>query len=274
MTKIIIRKKLFAEIFLTTGLIMTIVSVSLFTRYPRLIFLFFGGLFFMFVGNRFYQNVKRTIREDIVPGIIKEKLGKSIYSPNEGFNQNVVYDSHLLKEHDRFYSEDLVSGEVFGNKFQMSEIYILNVKRDIKKFSSELLFSGLFIEVNMESRLPSSIYLTPKDSRMYDYLDVNDKHTPKNQMIDENFDVFTKDASGLDILFTERICDAIMRTKMVFPELFIAVKKHATYIAINSRKDTLDVHLFKRLNRNFITSFTRELEEIKQLVSALDRKRH
>lgn len=274
MTKIIIRKKLLAEIFLSIGFIATVVSVILFTRYPQLIFLFFGGLFLMFVGNNFYKNVKKTIREDIVPTIIKDKLGKSIYNPNEGFNQNVVYNSHLLKEHDRFYSEDLVSGEVFGNKFQMSEVYILNAKRDLKKFSSELLFSGLFIEVNMESRLPSSIYLTPKDSHMYDYLGVNHKHNTTNQTINENFDIFTKEASGLDTLFNDRVCDAIMRTKMVFPELYIAVKKHATYIAINSRKDPLDVHFFRRLNRNFINAFTRELEEIKQLVNALDRKRH
>ncbi len=54
-----------------------------------------------------------------------------------------------------------------------------------------------------------------------------------------------------------------------YKKLFVAVKKHATYIAIDSRKELFTIRMFRPLNKQFLDDLTNEIEAIKTIIHSL-----
>ena len=269
MIKQIVKKKYLAEILVLVGILITIGSAVMFYFEPYFYFGFLSGLLITIIGKSIYNSVRRNIKEDIVPQLYREHLGSSLYRPSEGFSQSEVYNSHLLKTHERFISEDLISGELYNRKYKMSEIFLYDTLANSKKTISSIVFSGLFIQVNLESRLPDSVYVIPKGSEQFDYLPLKNKRVTSNDLIDSTFDVYSRDKSGVEKLFKTPFSEALIQVNEKYKKLFVAVKKHATYIAIDSRKELFTIRMFRPLNKQFLDDLTNEIEAIKTIIHSL-----
>lgn len=270
MIKQLVRKKYIAEALVLIGVITTIISAILFYYEPYFYIGFVLGLLIAVIGKSMYNSVKRSIDEEIVPTLYREYLGSSVYRPNDGFSQGEVYNSHLLKMHERFISEDLVSGEIYNRKYKMSEIFLYDTLPNSKKPTSSVVFSGLFIQVNIESRLPDSVYVIPKGNDQFDYLPQKNLRKTVIEAIDTNFDVYSRDKSGVDKLFKTPFAESLIAVNKDYKKLFIAVKKHATYIAIDSRKEVFTIRMFRPLNKKFLEELKHEIETIKTLINSLN----
>ena len=265
----IAKKKYLAEILVLVGILITISSAVMFYFEPYFYFGFLSGLVISIIGKSIYNSVRRNIKEDIVPQLYREHLGSNLYRQSEGFSQSEVYSSHLLKMHERFISEDLISGEIFNRKYKMSEIFLYDTLPNSKKPISSIVFSGLFIQVNLESRLPDSVYVIPKESEQFDYLPLKNKRATSNALIDQTFDVYSRDKNGVNKLFETPFSESLTEVNKRYKKLFVAVKKHATYIAIDSRKEVFTIRMFRPLNKQFLDDLTNEIEAIKTIICSL-----
>ena len=262
-----------AEILLILGLLSTVTFTILFIKEPLFYFGIIGGLILVVFGNGIFKKVKETITEDLVPEVYEANLGTTyIHRPLEGFNSGNVYLTNLFTPQDRFFSYDLVSGEIYGFKYKLSEIEFLDTKKELKNFIlSDVLFKGLFIEVNTESRIKESIYIVPKKTTLYDYLGEEHLITFDGKL-KEYFNVFSKNKKETKNLIESDFGKTLEEIVKTFPEMYIAIKKHAIYIGINSRKNPLSVRMFMRLDLSYLDILDKELSAIKEIVYSLYKK--
>ncbi|MFA5720151.1 MAG: DUF3137 domain-containing protein [Acholeplasmataceae bacterium] len=265
------KQKIIAEILIALGFISVIVFSILFIKQPLFYIGIIVGLLMMVVGRTMFNKLKDTINEKLIPEVYKAKLGKSIHRPLEGFNSGDIYQTNLFLHQDRFFSNDLVSGEVFGFKYKMSEVQFLDAKRDFKKFSSDVLFQGLFIEINVESKIKGSVYIVPKATKLHKYLD-KDNQISLSEPLASEFDVYSKNKKEATQLLNSEFGTLLQSVDDLFPNIYIAVKKHAIYIGIDSRKKPLDVKLFRRLDMSYLDVLSNEIITIKEIVYTLYKK--
>lgn len=265
------KQKLISEILIALGFISVLTCSLLFIKQPLFYIGIIVGLLLMVIGKTIFNKLRDTINERLIPEVYKTKLGKSIHRPLEGFNAGDIYQTNLFLHQDRFFSNDLVSGEVFGFKYKMSEIQFLDAKRDFKKFSSDVLFQGLFVEINVESKIKGSVYIVPKATKLHKYLEKDNQIIIQEPLAHE-FDVYSKNKKEATELMNSEFATLLQKVDALFPNIFIAVKKHAIYIGIDSRKKPLDVKLFRRLDMSYLDVLSEEIITIKEIVYTLYKK--
>lgn len=266
------KQKLIAEILLVIGMISVITFIILFIKEPLFYFGIIAGLIFIAFGNGIFKKLRETIDEDLVPEVYEANLGKYIHRPLEGFNSGDIYATNLFTPQDRFFSHDLVSGEVYGFKYKFSEVEFLDAKRELKDFIlSDVLFQGLFAEINVESKIKGSVYIVPKKTTIHKYLE-KEFLIAFNGELNKHFDVFSKNKKeAKDLMETDfgKTLEEIIKT---FPNIYIAVKKHAVYIGIDSRKNPLSVKMFRPLDMSYLNVLNKELSVVKEIVYSLYKK--
>lgn len=271
MAKKLKRKKKFAEVLIILGVISVIIFTILFIKIPLFYFGILGGLLLIYLGNRIFKEIKRTIDQKLIPEVYKKTLGTNYYRKEEGFNSGAVYSTNLFSPQERFLSDNLSSGEVFGFKYKLSEIHLLSLKREFTKSVSETLFKGTYAEVNVESRIVGSVYIVPKNTKIHHYLG-KEHQVIIGSDLDKAFDVYAKNKKEVKKLFKEDFEESLQKILKVFPTVFLAVKKHALYMAVDSRKVELDAKLFKKLNLSYLDTLTDEIVSIKEIVHVLYKK--
>lgn len=264
------RQKLIAEIMIVVGFISAVVFTILFITQPLYYIGILGGLLLLTIGNSIFNKLRKTINERLIPEVYKAKLGKSIHRPLEGFNANDVYATNLLLPQDIFVSNDLVSGEVFGFKYKLSEIQLTEARKDFKKLNNELLFQGLFVEINVESKIKGSVYIVPKETKLHNYLGKDYQLTLKENL--NHYNAYSKNKKEALKLIETECAELLEKIATTFPNTYIAVKKHAIYVGIDSRKKPLMVKLFKRLDMSYLDILSSEIITVKELVYTLYKK--
>lgn len=271
MVKKLKKQKLIAEIMKVVGYVSVVLFSILFIEDAYFYIGIIIGLLFILIGRAIFRRLRETINERLMPEIYKTKLGKSIHRPLEGFNNVEVYATNLFVPQDRYISNDLVSGEVFGFKYKLSEVHLLDAKKDFKKLTSNTLFQGSFVEVNVESQIKGSVYIVPKDTELFHYLgkehEVGLKEPLSNQL-----KVLSKNKKEAQKLLDEEFISLLEKITTTFPNTYIAVKKHAIYIAIDSRKKPLIVKLFRRLDLSYLDVLSHEIITMKEIVYTLYKK--
>ncbi len=272
MRKKLKKQKLIAEILLVIGAIAVVTFTILFIKQPLFYFGIIVGLILIVFGNGIFKKLRETIDEDLIPDVYEANLGKYIHRPLEGFNSGDIYATNLFTPQDRFFSHDLVSGEVYGFKYKLSEVEFLDAKRELKNFIlSDVLFQGLFAEINVESKIKGSVYIVPKETTLHRYLE-KEYLISFDGELNQHFDVFSKTKKEAKNLMETEFGETLKEIIKTFPNIYIAVKKHAIYIGIDSRKNPLNVKMFRPLDMSYLDVLTEELNVIKEIVYSLYKK--
>lgn len=266
------KQKLIAEILLVLGIVSTVTFTVLFIKEPLFYFGIIVGLILIVFGNGIFKKLRETIDEDLVLDVYEANLGKYIHRPLEGFNSGDIYATNLFAPQDRFFSHDLVSGEIYGFKYKLSEVEFLDAKRELKNFIlSDVLFQGLFVEVNVESKIKGSVYIVPKETTLHKYLE-KEYLIAFEGKLNKHFNVFSKTKKeAKDLMETDfgKTLEEIIKT---FPNIYIAVKKHAVYIGVDSRKNPLNVKMFRPFDMSYLDILDKELNAVKEIIYSLYKK--
>ncbi len=273
MRKKLKKQKMIAEILLVVGIISVITFTILFIKEPLFYFGIVAGLILIAFGSGIFKKLRETINEKLLPEVYETNLGTSyIHRPLEGFNSSNIYLTNLFTPQDRFFSHDLVSGEIYGFKYKLSEIEFLDTKSELKNFIlSDVLFQGLFIEVNVESKIKESVYIVPKETTLHEYLG-KEHLIAFNGELNNYFNVFSKAKKETKVLMETDFGKTLEEIIKTFPEIYIAVKKHAIYIGINSRKNPLSVRMFRPFDMSYLDKLDKELKVVKEIVYSLYKK--
>lgn len=273
------RKKIAYEKHVKKGGIISIVGFLLFIPLsigiPVLgslisIGLFMGGAIY---ASKYTSKIKMLSIEFKTKYLVEEMrkaFPDSNYNPNSGFYEHEVVNTGLLRNQDRFYSEDMISGSFEEVRFRCSDVKQQDVSRDSKgRTHTTTVFLGRFYEFDFPKTFKSNILIM----QHIGYGLFSNYERVRMESVDFNSELKVYAENELDAFylltphFMERLAymDKKYNDKITF-----SFQQNKLSIAINNRKDTFDIKAFKEIDDSTIEEYIEEFNDIKSFIKVLN----
>jgi hypothetical protein len=96
-----------------------------------------------------FSNKPRVIYSDIIPKLLTKVNNTLIYQSSSGIKKE-IYDASYSTNYDRYYSSDLITGDISNCEFNMSEIRLDKAFKDQNnQVYYETLFNGVVVIVDL-----------------------------------------------------------------------------------------------------------------------------
>lgn len=223
------------------------------------------------VGFAAYRNTANKFKVEVLAEMFKELIPGTEYKPKFGLTQEVVYSTRFLKRADRFYSEDFLQGKLGDVEFISSDVKLEEKHVERTEQGTRTYYTTYFL---------GRIFRFDFNKEFVGGLQVHEKGHPvvrgykkvKLESIDFNkkFKTFTNEEITAFYILTPDIMEAIFNLEKRNPGL-ITLSFHGKYlyVAINNKKDTFEVKMFKKIDESVVQNFQEELLVIKDFIITL-----
>ncbi|MBN2504823.1 MAG: DUF3137 domain-containing protein [Bacilli bacterium] len=238
--------------------------IGFFVLVPGVIVAMVGGVEFSKLKKRFKVEVLSTFFQEAIPG--------TNYSPNAGLSQPEVYSTEFLKRADRFYSEDLLTGQLDDVEFRSSDVKLEERHVQHTRNGTRVYYVAYFV-----GRVFKFTFNKPFDG----YLQVLESGSPLSnrgfkkvelESIDFNkkFRTFSTNELSAFYVLTPDIMEAIFELERRNPgRISLSFTGQELYIGINNNRDTFEIKMFTTIDQNMMEEFKRDLLVIKDFVHTL-----
>jgi hypothetical protein len=191
------------------------------------------------------------------------------YNALDGFTEGEVIESKILKERDRFKSEDLIMAAYDGVGFMCADVEQKEVRGSGKNRRVVTVFQGRLYKFDFPKKFKHDLLLLqPLNYRPFsnfnhvktESIHFNSELKIYAQSEHEAFYILTPDFMEKLIYFDQKYYDKIS---------FSFIDNHM-YIAIDSRKDTFDIKAFKTINESMFKEYQDEFSDIIDFIKLLN----
>ncbi len=226
-----------------------------------------GGLLFLYAKSQ-VKKISIEFKNTYVKKEIEKRIENSHFDPNSGISSSEVGDSNLVILHQRYNTEDLLSGSIHDVKFKCADIHIQQRRRSNKRTYYVTTFKGRFYEFDFPKQFNSNVFLLQPGQ----YRPFSGFEKVKLESIDFNseFKIYTNNEHDTFYLLTPQLMERLLvldkkyRDKIGFSFLYSKL-----YIAIDSRQDAFDVMHFGDITNEHIENAVQEIENIIEFVEFL-----
>lgn len=218
-----------------------------------------------------YNKLTNSFKTEVLSSVFRELIPNIEYSPRIGLDQEVVYATNFLKRADRFYSEDLLQGVIEGVSFISSDVK-LEEKREKRteqgtKIYYETYFMGRIFRFDFNKEFIGGLQVHEKNHpilRKYKQVKL------ESVEFNKKFKTFTNEDLTAFYILTPDIMEAIFNLENKNTGILsLSFHGNYLYVAINNRKDTFAIKMFKKINKDVIKKFEEELLVIKDFIVTL-----
>ncbi|XMB72475.1 DUF3137 domain-containing protein [Mycoplasmatota bacterium WC30] len=229
------------------------------------------GIIFLGLGMAAFTKLKKQFKDTVLTKMFEEAIPGIRYSPTHGLSQSVVYSTDFLKKADRFHSEDYLSGELDGVKFESSDVKLEERHVQHTKNGTRVYYVAYFV---------GRVFRFTFNKDFVGALQVLEAGSPRSrgynkvklESIDFNkkFKTYaTEDITAFYIL-TPDIMEAIFKLEKTHPgRIGLSFHGDHLYVAINNNKNTFEVQMFRKIDDSMIKEFERDLLVIKDFIVTL-----
>lgn len=215
------------------------------------------------IKKRFKIEVLKPLFESIVPGIT--------YDPDQGLDASLVYEIEYIKKASRYHSEDYLSGEMNGVKFQSSDVKLEEMHPRHTKNGTQEYYVTYFL---------GRVFKFDFNKKFIGSLEVLEKQTPQSKtyhkvelesiQYNEIFKTFTSNDETAFYVLTPQMIEALIQLEdRHHGDIGLFFKGQYMYITIHNKLDTFDLKLFKDVDKSVIQTSKDDLLLIKDIVQAL-----
>ena len=152
------------ETWTVIGIVLVVISFIGFMANPLMMIGFIaGGLISAIAGAKF-KKLSTEFKSIHVKKIIEQEISNVFYDPKKGFEKETVYESKILKKEDRYYSEDYISGQIKGKRFESADVKLQDVRSNGKSTTVVTVFQGRFFMIDFDKKFESNVYIMPNRS--------------------------------------------------------------------------------------------------------------
>lgn len=214
---------------------------------------------------------KNLYRRVFVLGILKAEIPGCYYSASGGFDKTTLDSVFALVESgNKYTSEDMLSGEYRGVRFQMSDVTIKNHAREHlydDKYITKVYthFDGRMIMLDSPINVPKPVYVysyefehrMPGRYNRYMSSDVNDK------VFGDIFDILVQQGGSAKLVLSDKVKAALKDLYQKKNNMGVRFHNQRIYIAINTKENLFDWSIVRGM------SFKREIEAIVSQINLL-----
>lgn len=214
---------------------------------------------------------KKSYIKVFVDGVLKAELPGCQYQMGGGFDKNTIDSMFVLVEPGNMYtSEDMLSGEYKGVRFQMADATVKNSVREHlygDKYVNKLYkhFEGRMIILDSPVNSPKPVYVYSYEfehraaGRYNKYMsaDINDK------VFGDIFDVLVQQGGSGKTVLNEKIMTALKQLYQKYNNIGIRFDNNRIFLAINTKENLFDWPVKRGM------TFRREIEAVNRQVNVI-----
>ena len=229
---------------------------------------FFGGFLFAAYNRSKIEKMSQAFKDQFLEEELKKIIPNSTYKMYDGFLEKEVVRSGLLRNEDRFHSEDMIVGDISGVSFKCSDIHQQDVKKTDKGTRTTTVFRGRFYEFDFPKRFKSNVIIQQRPLfdlfRGYNAVDMESVEFNSELQVyaDNEHDAFYV----LTPHFMERI---LLLDRKYNDKISFSIQNEKLFVAINSGIDYFDFKLNQPINEDIFVEYKNEFEDMVEFVELL-----
>jgi len=229
---------------------------------------FLGGAIYAGQNLNKIKEMSNNFKDTYVTEEVKKVFPNSTYNSKYGFSENEVVNTGLLFKRDRFYSEDMLSGEHDGVKFRCCDVKQEEVRKSKKSTRTVTVFQGRFYEFDFpKSFVYNLLLLQPMNFRPFSKF-----NRVKMESINFNSElkVYAENDHEAFYILTPHFIEKLLYMDAKYADkISFSFLDNRLFIAIDSRKDYFDLQPYKKVDMSLFDDYKQELDDIKEFISVL-----
>ena len=229
---------------------------------------FSGGIFIGYCVSQI-KEISSEFKKVYVQIELDKVFPGSKFSCHYGFTEDEVIHSNLLKNQDRYNSEDMIEGSFDGVKFRSSDVHQEDVRRSGKTTTVVTVFRGRVYEFDFNKMFKYNLLLLQRGQfRPFGgFTKVNMESIAFNSELK----VYAKDDHEAFYILTPHFMEKLMELDRKYNDkITFSFLDNKLYIAVDNRIDNFDIKAFQEVNAKFLNSYVEQFEDMKEFITMLN----
>ncbi|XMB86652.1 DUF3137 domain-containing protein [Mycoplasmatota bacterium WC44] len=257
-----------AAISIVIGIVIFIATNSI-NGNPSAIIPFFAlGVVFFGIGAGQMKKLSNEFKEKYLVELLKKNFTNVNFNASGGLTREDVRQSELLPRTDRFYSNDLITGEYLDVKFKISDLHLQEVRRNGKNTQIVTVYKGPFMEFDFNKDFMGKVQVRErgKSTLFSDY----EKISMESVVFNKVFKVYATRAHAAFYILTPHLMEKLMELEKQRPgNFYFSFIEGRMYIALDNRRDNFEVGMFGKIDQSIVDTFESQLSIIKDIINEM-----
>ena len=230
---------------------------------------FFGGFLYAAKNNQQINLLSQQFKEKYVMPELKKMLPDANYRMYDGFSEQEVVNSGLLRKQDRFHSEDMIEGSYEGVKFKCSDVKQEDVSTDSKGHThTTTVFLGRFYKFDFPKSFKHPIIIT--QPALLSSLFRSKFVETESLVFNSELRVYAEDKQNAFYLLTPAFMERLLSLDHYFKDqISFSFIDNSLYIAINNRKNTFEFNVKREVDESIFFEYQQEFKHIIKIIETL-----
>lgn len=193
----------------------------------------------------------------------------SEYFYDNGFTEDEVVRTGLLRHQDRYYSEDMIIGEFDGVKFTSSDVHMQDVRKSGKSSTTVTVFRGRVYEFDFNKVFRYNLLLLQK-GHFRPFSGFN-KINMESIAFNSELKVYAKNDHEAFYILTPQFMEKLLVLDRKYQDkISFSFKNNKLFIAIDNRRDNFDIQAFKPVDESIFDTYMQEFLDMKEFITLLN----
>ncbi len=222
----------------------------------------------IYVSKAKIKEISNEFKDMFVKDELEARIPGSTFDYHKGIDSSVVSSSHLVKLHERYKTEDLITGSIEDVKFRCADVHVQDVRRSGKRTTVVTTFQGRFYEFDFPKNFKSNVFLLqPGQFRPFSGFK---KMKLESIKFNSEFKIYSNNEHDTFYILTPQLMERLLKLDSKYRDkIGFSFKNSKLFIAIDSRVDAFDVMGLGDITSYDIDLAVKEIENIIEFVHFL-----
>lgn len=180
---------------------------------------------------------------------LKEIFDNLNYNPNEGVTKEIVSKSEIIYLHDRFFSNDYISGTYKNINFEQSDVRVEKKEVDSDNDVSWIVtFLGRWMKFDFNKNFRTNVIIFDSNELNWWRSDYN-KIELEDDDFNKTFSVYAQNEHDAFYILTPHFMERMKNIeKTIKGRITFGFINNRLYIALNNLSDSFEYNIFKPIN--------------------------
>lgn len=238
-----------------------------------------GGIItFIVVENRITKPYKRAYKEQLVKGILSEKIDDLRFYPHSGIDKETVKSTDMMSLGNIYQVNDLIEGSYNGVRFSQSDILIQQRTSNEKNTTTTTYLKGRWLIFDFNKKFYCDLQVrdrhfayAKKSGGWFSDRDKTEKLETESVEFNRTFKVYAENDSEAFYILTPHFMEALMKAKVQADgEVLFCFVDSKLHVAVNNKADSFEPPVWSPIDRETVRrSVTKDMSLITDLVDTL-----
>ena len=207
-----------------------------------------GLISFGVVESRFTKPYKRAYKEQLVKGILSEKIDDLRFYPHSGIDRETVKSTDMMSLGNIYQVNDLIEGSYNGVRFSQSDILIQQRTSNGKQTTTTTYLSGRWMIFDFNKKFQCDLQVrdrqfsyAKKSGGWFSDRDKTEKLETESAEFNRTFKVYAENDSEAFYILTPHFMEALMKVKtQTDGEVLFCFVDRKLHVAVNNKTDSFE----------------------------------